>query len=56
MDWFGIKIFLMVVFWLLCGLYQTYDEKKYKVLEWQEVLLNLVFGPIKLICEIINNY
>ncbi len=51
-----IIIIIGIFIWFCCGIYMTYIEYKNSEYDWVNVLGNLILGPIKLICSLIEDF
>jgi len=53
-----IKLLICIIIWAICGLVMSTIQKReggWQV-EWPDVLLNFIVGPIKLGCYLIANH
>ena len=54
---FVITGFCIIILWVVCGLIQSKRDSIYNsTMGWLEILVNLLLGPIKLVCDIISDY
>ncbi len=57
------EFFLCIIIWLVCGLITTWLIENHKDfnpypggIDWDDILFNLLLGPIKLGCLLIGQY